>query len=136
MKPLEVLKKNFGYNKFREGQIDIINSLIEGDNISVIIPTGGGKSLCYQIPSIIREGVGVIISPLIALMDDQVNALKQNGINAVYLNSTLNTHEKRKIIKEIESGKVDLMYISPELLFSDRFFVLDTKNKNIFICNR
>lgn len=121
MKPLEVLKKNFGYNKFREGQIDIINSLIEGNNISVIIPTGGGKSLCYQIPSIIREGVGVIISPLIALMDDQVNALKQNGINAVYLNSTLNTHEKRKIIKEIESGKVDLMYISPELLFSDRF---------------
>lgn len=121
-KAIEVLNKYFGYNKFRKNQEEIIEKMISGDSVSVIIPTGGGKSLCYQIPSIVREGVGIVVSPLIALMEDQVNALKQNGINAVYINSTLSSKEKREIALNVEKGEVDLMYVSPELLFTDRFF--------------
>lgn len=119
---LSVLKKYFGHNEFRKDQEEIINSLIAGENRSIIMHTGGGKSLCYQIPSLVRDGVGVIISPLIALMDDQVNALKQNGIKAVYINSTLTSYEKTEIIKQVENNKIDLMYVSPELLLSPKFY--------------
>jgi len=119
---LKILKENFGYNQFRKGQEEIINAIAEGKSVSVIIPTGGGKSICYQVPSLMREGVGVIVSPLIALMEDQVRALKQNGINAVYINSTLANTEKRQIINDIENGKVDMLYVSPELMFSERFY--------------
>lgn len=122
MQSIDVLKKYFGYDKFRSNQEEIIEAVISGEDTSVIIPTGGGKSLCFQIPSIVREGVGVIISPLIALMENQVNALKTNGVNAVYINSTLTSQEKRKIIEKVENNKVDLMYVSPELIFTDRFF--------------
>ncbi len=120
--PIDVLKKYFGYNKFRKNQEDIIKKVITGENVSVIIPTGGGKSLCYQIPSIVRKGIGVIVSPLIALMADQVNALKANGVNAAYINSTLSSEEKRDVVYKIEKGEIDLIYVSPELLFTDRFF--------------
>lgn len=118
----KILKEKFGYDNFREPQDKIVTKLINGENISLIMPTGGGKSLCYQIPSLVREGVGIIISPLIALMENQVKALKANGINALYINSTLSTDEKRKYVEEIESGKVDLLYVSPELLLSERFY--------------
>lgn len=118
----KILKEKFGYDNFRQPQDKIVTKLINGENISLIMPTGGGKSLCYQIPSLIREGIGVIISPLIALMENQVKALKANGINALYINSTLSTDEKRKYVEEIESGKVDLLYVSPELLLSERFY--------------
>lgn len=119
---LKILNETFGYKEFRKPQDQIISDLIDGKNISVIIPTGGGKSMCYQIPSLVRDGVGVIISPLIALMEDQVKALKENGIKAAYINSTLSIDEKIKIQKEIEANEIDLMYVSPELLLSNRFY--------------
>lgn len=119
---LKILNNTFGYKAFREPQDKIINDLIDGKNISVIMPTGGGKSMCYQIPSIVRKGVGVILSPLIALMEDQVNSLKVNGIKAVYINSTLSYEEKKEIQQSIMKDEIDLMYVSPELLLSSRFY--------------
>jgi superfamily II DNA helicase RecQ len=85
---LDILRSRFGYSAFRFQQQQIIDTLVAGDDALVLMPTGGGKSLCYQIPAIVREGVGVVISPLIALMQDQVDALAQNGIKAAFLNST------------------------------------------------
>ena len=120
--PLSKLKKYFGYDKFRPYQEDIVNKLIEGKNVSVIMPTGGGKSLCFQIPSIIREGVGLVISPLIALMEDQVNALNRNGIKAAFINSTLTHEEKLEIKKGVEKSEYDLLYVSPEMALTSRFY--------------
>ena len=119
---LEILNKSFGYESFRAPQDKIISDLIDGKNISVVMPTGGGKSMCYQIPSLVREGVGIVVSPLIALMEDQVNSLKGNGIKAAYINSTLSPEEKVVIKKEIENNEIDLLYVSPELLLSPNFY--------------
>lgn len=119
---LDILNKVFGYKEFRAPQDKIISDLIDGKNLSVIMPTGGGKSMCYQIPSMVREGVGVIISPLIALMDDQVQGLKQNGIKAHFINSTLSVDEKRIIKEDIENNNADVLYVSPELLLSNAFY--------------
>lgn len=119
---LNTLKEYFGYTSFRPYQEDIVNKIIEGNNVSVIMPTGGGKSLCFQIPSIIREGVGLVISPLIALMEDQVNSLNRNGIKAAFINSTLTMEQKIEIKKGIEENKYDLLYVSPEMALTNRFY--------------
>lgn len=119
-KPIEILKTVFGYDKFRGRQQEIIDTLIAGQDAMVLMPTGGGKSLCYQIPALIRPGVGIVISPLIALMQDQVNALLQLGVKAAFLNSTLSLEQSRKTEQQLLNGELDLLYIAPERLTSDR----------------
>ncbi len=116
--PIEVLRQCFGYESFRLDQEAIISSVLQGQDAFVLMPTGGGKSLCYQIPAIIMDGLTVVISPLIALMKDQVDALTQNGINAAYLNSTLLIDEQREVIQSLEAGDIKILYIAPEKLFA------------------
>ena len=117
---LETLHSVFGYDSFRGQQQQIIEQLTAGQDILVLMPTGGGKSLCFQIPSLIMEGVGIVVSPLIALMQDQVNALHQLGVKAAYLNSTLTQEEVRQIEWQLENGELDLLYIAPERLTAPR----------------
>jgi len=119
-KPIEILKTVFGYDKFRGQQQEVIEKLIAGQDALVLMPTGGGKSLCYQIPALIRPGVGIVISPLIALMQDQVNALLQLGVKAAFLNSTLSLEESRSVERQLLNGELDLLYIAPERLTSER----------------
>ncbi|WP_045855826.1 DNA helicase RecQ [Teredinibacter purpureus] len=118
--PLHILQHTFGYDNFRAPQDRIIDCLCEGGDALVIMPTGGGKSLCYQIPALARDGVGVVISPLIALMQDQVSALRELGVNAGFLNSTQDWETVRETENAIRRGELDLVYIAPERLKQDR----------------
>ncbi|MDH5426059.1 MAG: DNA helicase RecQ [Gammaproteobacteria bacterium] len=115
-----VLNKVFGYQDFRHQQADIIQALLNNEDAMVLMPTGGGKSLCYQIPAIIREGVGIVVSPLIALMQDQVDALTQLGLSAGYLNSNQTQESQREIEQQLINNEIDLLYITPERLLSNR----------------
>jgi len=121
MQPGQILKKYFGYDTFREHQLEVIQKLLAGKDAFVLMPTGIGKSICYQIPSIIRPGVGIVISPLIALMQDQVQSLRHNGVSAEFLNSSLNQDESLKIEKRVTSGAADILYVAPERLLSESF---------------
>ena len=118
--PTTLLQNVFGYESFRGQQQDIINTLISGDDALVIMPTGGGKSLCYQIPAIIRHGVGIVVSPLIALMKDQVDALAQYGVKASYLNSTLSWDEVQMVEQALLHNELDLLYVAPERLTQEK----------------
>ena len=122
-KALEILNSLYGYDSFRGHQADIIEHVAEGNNALVLMPTGGGKSLCYQIPSLLRDGVGIIISPLIALMQDQVGAMQQLGVKAAFLNSSLSRSEQNDIEQQLMAGQLDLLYIAPERLIQP--YVLD-----------
>ncbi len=113
---LEVLSRVFGYDSFRPGQQEIIDHVVGGGDALVLMPTGGGKSLCYQIPALVRPGVGVVVSPLIALMQDQVDALKAAGVNAAFLNSTLTIDQRREVERAFVAGELDLLYLAPERL--------------------
>ena len=115
-----ILKTVFGYDSFRGQQQAAIEHLISGQDALVLMPTGGGKSLCYQIPALVREGVGIVISPLIALMQDQVDALLQLGVKAAFLNSTLNIEQARQIEQQLRNNELDLLYIAPERLNNSR----------------
>ena len=115
-KAVEILNSLYGYDSFRGHQAEIIEHVSAGNNALVLMPTGGGKSLCYQIPSLLRDGVGIIISPLIALMQDQVGAMQQLGVKAAFLNSTLSHSDQNKIEQDLLSGQLDLLYIAPERL--------------------
>ena len=115
------LKKYFGYTSFRLGQQQIIEQALNNQDLLVVMPTGGGKSLCFQLPALLRKGLTVVVSPLIALMQDQVQSLKNNGIEATFLNSTLTSYQVRSREEAILSGKVKLLYVAPERLLSDRF---------------
>ncbi|BCE00086.1 DNA helicase RecQ [Marinicellulosiphila megalodicopiae] len=121
---LDILNNTFGYPEFRNQQKAIIEHAIAGEDVLVLMPTGGGKSLCYQIPALARPGVGVVISPLIALMQDQVDALAQLGLNARFLNSTLSAQQVYEIEQELRQGIVDFLYIAPERLTQQRTFDL------------
>jgi ATP-dependent DNA helicase RecQ len=121
MQPQQILKKYFGYDTFREHQLEVIQTIIEGKDAFVLMPTGIGKSICYQIPSIIRDGVGIVISPLIALMQDQVGALRQSGVSAEFLNSSLTRQETQLVENRVISGKADILYVAPERLQSEGF---------------
>ena len=112
----DVLKTQFGYDSFRPGQEPAIDAILSGRDLLAVMPTGAGKSLCYQIPALLLPGMTIIISPLISLMKDQVNALRENGCNAAYLNSSLSTAEYIHTIDEIQSGNVKMLYIAPERL--------------------
>ena len=113
---LEALEKIFGYDSFRNQQAEIIDTVVAGGDALVLMPTGGGKSLCYQIPSLVREGTGVVISPLIALMQDQVDALTAVGVRAGFLNSTQDPQQRREVEDAYLSGELDMLYLAPERL--------------------
>ncbi|MGB8241735.1 MAG: DEAD/DEAH box helicase, partial [Azonexus sp.] len=117
---LNVLRDVFGYPAFRGAQADIIDHVANGGDALVLMPTGGGKSLCYQIPALLRSGCAVVVSPLIALMQDQVDALTQLGVKAAVLNSTLDRQEAQAVEQAIFNGTLDLVYIAPERLLLDR----------------
>ncbi|MGI9558054.1 MAG: DNA helicase RecQ [Thermodesulfobacteriota bacterium] len=117
-KALEILRGTFGFPDFRSRQAEIIQTLLRGEDAIVIMPTGGGKSLCYQLPSLARPGTGVVISPLIALMKDQVDALRQYGVRAAFLNSSMTYSERGKTEAALRAGALDLLYMAPEGLLS------------------
>ena len=117
---LAVLREVFGYDAFRGEQAEIIDQVVGGGDAVVLMPTGGGKSLCYQIPAILREGTGVVVSPLIALMADQVAALEAVGIRAAFLNSTLEPYEAQEVERQLGAGEIDLLYMAPERLILPR----------------
>ena len=121
---LHTLRHTFGYSEFRFEQKEIVQTLVDADDAVVLMPTGGGKSLCYQIPSLVRQGTGIIISPLIALMHDQVIALQQLGINAAYLNSTLDAATSRQIESDLINGNLQMLYVAPERLATTGFLHL------------
>jgi len=118
------LRKIFGYDCFRPPQEEVIATLLAGGDALVLMPTGGGKSLCYQIPALLRPGVGIVVSPLIALMQDQVAALTQVGVRAACLNSTLPPAEAAAVEQQMVAGELDLLYVAPERLLTERFLTL------------
>ena len=118
---LDVLERYYGYKTFRRGQEDIIDKIIKGEDVLAIMPTGGGKSICYQIPALILEGITIVISPLISLMKDQVDTLKDMGIKGALINSTLSPIEENEVINNLENGEIKILYIAPERLESFDF---------------
>ncbi len=124
---LAILKRYFGYESFREGQEQIIDSLLAGRDVLGIMPTGGGKSLCYQIPAMLMPGTTIVISPLISLMQDQVTALNQMGISAAFINSSLSYNDYNKTMYYAASGSYKIIYVAPERLLTDRFLELCEK---------
>ena len=119
-----VLLRLFGYPEFRGDQEAIVDTLVDGANAVVLLPTGGGKSLCYQIPAILRPGTGIVVSPLIALMQDQVAALAELGIAAEFLNSSLDGRDQARVERRFLAGELDLLYVAPERLLTERFLQL------------
>src|SRR5688572_10234767 len=115
----QILRDVFGYETFRGQQGAIIDAALAGGDSLVLMPTGGGKSLCYQIPALVRNGVGVVVSPLIALMEDQVGALREAGVAAAFLNSTLRRAEQNDVIRSLRHGHLKLLYLAPERLLQD-----------------
>jgi len=126
---LAVLRETFGYPEFRGQQAEIITHVIAGGDALVLMPTGGGKSLCYQIPALLRPGLGVVVSPLIALMKDQVDALRQLGVRAAYLNSSLDFAEAADVERAMRAGELDLVYVAPERLVTPRCLELLAKSR-------
>jgi ATP-dependent DNA helicase RecQ len=122
--PLEILRAVFGFDGFRGHQAEIIDHVVGGGDALVLMPTGGGKSLCYQVPALCREGVAIVVSPLIALMRDQVEALRQLGVRAAALNSSIPFSEAMKIERQMRAGEIDLVYVAPERLLTDPFLEL------------
>ncbi|WP_130819105.1 DNA helicase RecQ [Anaerococcus vaginimassiliensis] len=118
---LEKLKKYFGYDSFRQGQRELIENILEGRNVLGVLPTGGGKSICYQLPALMTDGLSLVISPLISLMKDQVDSLRENGINAGFINSSLDSEKYRKILSDVKKGHIKILYISPERLENEFF---------------
>ncbi|CBA16739.1 DNA helicase RecQ [Xanthomonas albilineans] len=124
-----LLSRVFGYDQFRGPQQDIVEHVAAGHDALVLMPTGGGKSLCYQIPSLLREGTGIVVSPLIALMQDQVEALHQVGVRAEYLNSTLDAERAQHVERALLAGELDLLYVAPERLLTPRFLSLIERSR-------
>ncbi len=120
----KILNDVFGYAEFRGAQAEIVDQVINGGDALVLMPTGGGKSICFQIPSIIRDGVGIVVSPLIALMQDQVDALLQAGVKAAFLNSSLDANQARQVEQQLVNAELDLLYVAPERLLTQRFLDL------------
>lgn len=127
-KSLDILEKFYGYKNFRKGQEEIINTILNNEDVLAIMPTGGGKSICYQLPGLMLDGITIVISPLISLMKDQVDAIKEMGINGVYINSSLSTVEFNSIIDGISNNKYKIIYIAPERLDSNEFITAVTQN--------
>ena len=126
---LALLQEVFGYEQFRGHQQAVVDHLIEGGDAVVLMPTGGGKSLCYQIPALVRQGTGVVISPLIALMQDQVDALTELGVQAAFLNSSQTLEQARAVERDFISGQLDLLYVAPERLMTERCLSLLSRGR-------
>src|SRR5690606_22216096 len=120
----DVLKTVFGYESFRGHQAEVVEALLAGEDALVLMPTGGGKSLCYQVPALLLPGTTVVVSPLIALMHDQVTALDILGVRAAYLNSSLDPEEAWAVLRDAKDGRLDLLYVAPERLLTDGFLAL------------
>ena len=134
--PQQLLQRVFGHAGFRGPQQAIIEHIAAGNDALVLMPTGGGKSLCYQVPALLRDGVGVVVSPLIALMQDQVEALRQVGVRAEFLNSTLNAEAASRVEQALLAGELDLLYVAPERLLTSRFLsLLDRAPEALFAIN-
>jgi ATP-dependent DNA helicase RecQ len=127
--PAQVLHEVFGYSRFRGEQQAIVEHVAGGGDALVLMPTGGGKSLCYQLPALLRPGVGIVISPLIALMQDQVQALLQLGVRAAFLNSSMAADNSRRVQQQLLNGELDLLYVAPERLLNEHFLGLLTRLK-------
>ncbi len=119
-----ILKDVFGYPAFRGPQAEIVEHVTGGGDCLVLMPTGGGKSLCYQIPALLRPGTGVVVSPLIALMQDQVSALREVGVRAAFLNATLTSEAAARVERALLAGEYDFIYVAPERLMTARFMQL------------
>ena len=128
----EALRKYFGYDTFRPYQAEIIEAVQEGHDCLVLMPTGGGKSICFQIPALINQGLVVVVSPLLALMKDQVDALLENGIQAAALNSIQSEDEELVIKMKARQGDIRLLYISPERLLSELDYLLPSLDISLF----
>ena len=122
--PLDILQQKFGLNTFRSGQSSVIERLLQGNNVAAVFPTGGGKSLCYQLPSQMLAGTTVVVSPLIALMTDQCDALATRGISAVRLDSSMPAQQFSTAMKDIRDGRTKLLYVAPERFFNERFLAM------------
>jgi len=134
MEKYQVLESVFGYKEFRNFQEESIDALLSGKDVLTILPTGGGKSLCYQLPSLMMDGVSVVISPLIALMQDQVRGLSENGIKAGTINSDMSEEERVKVFSELRSGEIKLLYVAPERMVLPSFIsFLQTLKVNFFV---
>lgn len=123
---LSLLKKHFGFGSFRPNQEAVVTDILSGKDVLAIMPTGGGKSVCFQLPALILSGTAIVISPLIALMKDQVDALLANGIPAAFYNSTQNQDLQNKVLQDLHNQKIKLLYVAPESLN----FLLPHLNKN------
>ena len=121
MTKYEVLKKYFGYDSFREGQEMLVDALLSGQDVLGIMPTGAGKSLCYQIPALLLPGITLVVSPLISLMKDQVSTLNQAGVHAAFLNSSLSAAQYRKALGFAMEGRYKIIYVAPERLLTPEF---------------
>lgn len=117
----ETLRSVFGFHQFRSPQQEVIERVCSGEDVFLVMPTGGGKSLCYQIPALHRNGIAIVVSPLIALMKDQVDALNANGVRAACFNSSLSADEARRVSRQLDSGELDLLYVAPERLLQPEF---------------
>src|SRR5688572_21803834 len=117
---LSVLQTHWGFDEFRPLQREAIDAVLAGQDSVVVLPTGGGKSLCYQIPAVLMPGLAVVVSPLISLMKDQVDALTENGIPAAAVHSALTPQERQLIVQEIRADRIKLLYVAPERLISER----------------
>lgn len=117
--PIEILQQYFGYDNFRLEQANAVENVISKKDTFVLMPTGGGKSLCYQVPALVLEGIAIVISPLIALMKDQVDALRVNGISASYINSSMSSFEQNETLNQLKKGELKLLYVAPEKLSAD-----------------
>ncbi|MGB1581459.1 MAG: RecQ family ATP-dependent DNA helicase, partial [Nevskiales bacterium] len=129
MTPISILRETFGYDDFRGEQLAVIDNVIASQHGLVIMPTGGGKSLCYQIPALLLPGVAVVVSPLIALMQDQVAALRANGVKAAFLNSSMTSAEQSAVEQAVSNGDLDLLYCAPERLLQERTLQLLERSK-------
>src|SRR6266480_5357264 len=117
----EVLEKYFGYNTFRPLQKEIISDIVGGNDVFVLMPTGAGKSICYQVPALVFDGLTIVVSPLISLMKDQVDGMRQNGITCSYLNSSLSRKEQDEIFDQLRANTIRLLYVAPERLMQQAF---------------
>ena len=116
----EILKHQFGYDSFRMNQAAAIECVLQKKDCVVLMPTGGGKSLCYQIPALMTEGLTLVVSPLIALMKDQVDALVSNGVKAAFLNSSQTSREQTEVFQKVRNGELKILYVAPERLLAER----------------
>ncbi len=119
--PHQLLRRVFGFDQFRGLQQSVVEHVLGGGDALVLMPTGGGKSLCYQLPALLRKGTGIVVSPLIALMQNQVEALRQLGVRAAFLNSSLDSGAAFAVEQQLAQGELDLLYVAPERLLSPRF---------------